>query len=320
MKASGRRAADLTRQLLAYAGKGRFVLNAISLSCVLVQEISSLVRASFPAHVRLELELDPALPAIEADPAQIQQIIMNLLLNAAESIPADRKCSGMVTVAKLGNCTSDRDRSRMTCADRLLPSSRPCNPERFAALEVVDNGLGMDATTQARIFEPFFTTKFTGRGLGLSAVLGIVASYQGALTRGRGAARCRDQEHVFCGSHAGHYRENPMRGIATPRPSEKICAAPARSWWWTMSRCCHWRSPAVRWSDPVIHGSLDRRRRAAWRRWRLWSRSAHVRSGLVVLRAGDVTMPGMERGRSLSSGWKSGDPARCAGDSLDGPQ
>jgi PAS domain S-box-containing protein len=166
------RAADLTRQLLAYAGKGRFVLSTFNLS-EMVQEISSLVRASFPAHVKLDLQLDSAIPAIEADPAQIQQIIMNLLLNAAESIPAERV--GFVAVRTRELSATEQD------LRGTLSSTRP-RPGKYIALEVSDNGSGMDAATQERIFEPFFTTKFTGRGLGLSAVLGIVGSYHGALS------------------------------------------------------------------------------------------------------------------------------------------
>jgi PAS domain S-box-containing protein len=166
------RAADLTRQLLAYAGKGRFVLTTINLSTA-VKEISGLLRATFPARVRLDLDLALDVPLIEADPAQIHQIIMNLLLNAAESIPAGRE--GVVQVRTFEMQATEEDL-------RGALSSAPPQPGRYAAVEVADNGSGMDAATQARIFEPFFTTKFTGRGLGLSAVLGIVGSYKGALT------------------------------------------------------------------------------------------------------------------------------------------
>ncbi len=165
------RAADLTRQLLAYAGKGRFIVSAISLSSV-VKEISGLVRANFPENVRLELDLPPQLSAIEADPAQIQQIVMNLLLNAAESVPADRE--GVVTVRTFELVATEED------LRGALASVRP-EPGRYVGLEVRDNGSGMDATTRVRIFEPFFTTKFTGRGLGLSAVLGIVSACKGAV-------------------------------------------------------------------------------------------------------------------------------------------
>jgi len=112
------------------------------------------------------------MPAIEADPAQIQQIVMNLLLNAAESIPADRP--GLVTVRTFELMATEED------LRGALPASHPL-PGRYAVLEVVDNGAGMEPATRGRIFEPFFTTKFTGRGLGLSAVLGIVSSYRGVL-------------------------------------------------------------------------------------------------------------------------------------------
>jgi signal transduction histidine kinase/ActR/RegA family two-component response regulator len=165
------RAADLTRQLLAYAGKGRFVLKSIDLSSA-VQEISSLVRASVPGHVHLELKLTPDLTAIEADPAQIQQVIMNLLLNAAESIEPGRE--GRVTVI-----TSERLATESELRGML--SSGNSQPGTYAELDVSDNGCGMDSATQERMFEPFYTTKFTGRGLGLSAVLGIVRSSGGAL-------------------------------------------------------------------------------------------------------------------------------------------
>jgi len=123
--------------------------------------------------VRLELELSPTLPAVEADPAQIQQIIMNLLLNAAEAIPDDRH--GVVTVRTRELDATEEDL-------RGMLSGMRASPGRFAVLEVEDNGLGMGPDTQSRIFEPFFTTKFTGRGLGLPAVLGIAGSYKGALS------------------------------------------------------------------------------------------------------------------------------------------
>ena len=194
------RAADLTRQLLAYAGKGRFILSAINLSR-LVQEISGLVRASFPGSVRLELQLAPEMPAIEADPAQIQQIVMNLLLNAAESIPGDR--SGLVTVRTFELMATEED-FRGT-----LPSSHP-QPGRYAVLEVIDDGSGMEPATQGRIFEPFFTTKFTGRGLGLSAVLGIVSSYHGVL---------RVESHVGVGTRFRLLLPASEKAVEAPKMS-----------------------------------------------------------------------------------------------------
>lgn len=168
---AGERAADLTKQLLAYAGKGRFILTAINLSST-VEEIASLVHASFPRHVRLDLDLADKLPYVQADAAQIQQIIMNLLLNAAEAIPEDRE--GWVKIRTFAlNATADDLRG-------VISGTQP-PPGPYVVLEVTDNGCGMCNATQARIFEPFFTTKFTGRGLGLPAVLGIVGSYQGGI-------------------------------------------------------------------------------------------------------------------------------------------
>ena len=152
---TGERAALLVRQMLAYAGKGRFIVEPLDLS-EQVNEIVGLLRTSIPKLIDLDLRLSSGLPAVEADRSQMQQLIMNLALNAAEAI-GDR--AGKVTIV-----TSARD------AD-----------ERQVALEVIDNGCGMDEATKARIFDPFFTTKFTGRGLGLAAVTGIINAHQGSI-------------------------------------------------------------------------------------------------------------------------------------------
>ena len=136
------RAALLVGQMLAYAGKGKYVVERLDLSSQ-VSEIVTLVQRSIPRLVELDLRLESGLPAVEADRSQIQQIIMNLTMNAAEAI-GDR--AGTVTV---------------------ITRSGEANAERQVVLEVRDTGCGMNAETQARIFDPFFTTKFTGRGLGL---------------------------------------------------------------------------------------------------------------------------------------------------------
>jgi len=148
------RAAALTQQLLAYAGKGRFVIEPLNLSS-LVREITGLVNATIPKLVQLELDLDPRLPGIEGDASQLQQVVMNLVTNAAESM--DGK-AGTVWV-----------------------TTRVERPSGSVCLEVRDEGCGMDQETQARIFDPFFTTKFTGRGLGLAAVSGIVRGHGGSI-------------------------------------------------------------------------------------------------------------------------------------------
>ena len=166
---ASQRAADLTRQLLAYAGKGHFVISAIDLS-ELVRQIAGLVQASVSKLVRLDLELAPQLPAIDADASQIQQVVMNLVINAAEAIGDG---PGMVTV-RTGLQMVDGKYIARHAAEELKPG-------RYLFLEVRDTGCGMDRETQAKIFDPFFTTKFTGRGLGLAAVSGIVRAHRGAI-------------------------------------------------------------------------------------------------------------------------------------------
>jgi PAS domain S-box-containing protein len=170
LKAS-QRAADLTRQLLAYAGKARFDMRPVNLSA-LVKEISVLVHASIPKTVYVRLDLDENARAIHADAGQIQQVIMNLVINAAEAIP--RNTPGVVVV-RTGELEVDEEYARVNFGEGQL------EPGGYVSLEVQDTGAGMDEATRMRIFDPFFTTKFMGRGLGLSAVLGIVKAHQGAL-------------------------------------------------------------------------------------------------------------------------------------------
>ena len=164
------RAAHLTRQMLAYAGKGRFLLEKVNLSQV-VREIANLVQISIPKNVQLRLELDDQLPPIEADPGQIQQIVMNLVINGAEAIPADLNGTVLVTT---GGHQVDEEYLRTLSVDEIPPGL-------YVALEVHDTGIGMDLATQAKIFDPFFSTKFAGRGLGLAATLGIVRGHKGAI-------------------------------------------------------------------------------------------------------------------------------------------
>ncbi|HEV2447710.1 MAG TPA: PAS domain S-box protein [Candidatus Sulfopaludibacter sp.] len=151
------RAALLVRQMLAYAGKGQFIVEPIDLS-VQVNEIVTLLRTSIPRLVELELRLASDLPRVDADRSQIQQVIMNLAINGAEAM-GDRP--GRLTIAT---------------------SWREVNSEPQVVLEVTDTGCGMDEHTQARIFDPFFTTKFTGRGLGLAAVTGIIRTHRASIS------------------------------------------------------------------------------------------------------------------------------------------
>jgi len=165
------RAGFLTRQMLAYAGRGRFITAMIDLGA-LVREISTLVRTSIPKSVDVKLDLAPNLPRIEADPAQIQQVIMNLVINGAEAVGEGE--AGTVTVR-----TSLRELDASEAAE--LFTSEPSEAGSYIQMEVIDTGSGMDETTRARIFDPFFTTKFTGRGLGLAAVQGIIRRHRGVI-------------------------------------------------------------------------------------------------------------------------------------------
>jgi two-component system cell cycle sensor histidine kinase/response regulator CckA len=167
---AARRAADLCRQMLAYAGKASFALERVELRD-LVEEMAHLLKTAISKKAILNLNLERGLPPVQADPSQIRQIVMNLIINASEAI-GDR--SGTITVS-VGATRCDEESLRKTELHDALP------PGLYMHLDVTDTGVGMDAQTRARIFEPFFSTKFTGRGLGLAAVLGIVRAHKGAL-------------------------------------------------------------------------------------------------------------------------------------------
>jgi PAS domain S-box-containing protein len=167
---AAKRAADLTRQMLAYSGKGLFAVTELSLN-ELVEENAHMLKAAISKTITLNLDLAPRLQRIRADAGQIQQIVMNLITNASEAI-GDR--AGTVTLS-----TGVRKYDAADLASSRLPE-KP-EPGRFVWIEVADTGCGMDEDIVSRIFEPFFTTKFTGRGLGMSAVLGIVRGHNGAI-------------------------------------------------------------------------------------------------------------------------------------------
>ena len=167
---SAERAAHLTRQLLAYSGKGQFIVKDLHLSQS-VREMLDLVRLSVPKSVDLRFDLRDQLPLVTMDPAQLQQLVMNLVINAGEAIGEGNR--GGITVR-----TGMRD-FHTPFSDAL---GNEVAPRRYVYLEVADTGAGMDESVKSRIFDPFFTTKFTGRGLGLAAVSGIVRSLDGAIT------------------------------------------------------------------------------------------------------------------------------------------
>lgn len=168
-QASGR-AAELCRQMLAYSGKGRFVIEPISLAEI-VEEMGHMLDVSISKKAVLKYHFDESTPATMADATQIRQVIMNLITNASEAI-GDR--SGIISVT-IGAMDCSQDYLETTYFDEDL------TPGLYVTLEVADTGCGMDDETASRLFEPFFTTKFTGRGLGLAAVMGIVRGHKGAI-------------------------------------------------------------------------------------------------------------------------------------------
>ena len=176
------RAADLTRQLLAYAGKGRFQVIEVDLNRLVV-EMTQLLTVSLSKKAVVRYDLAPVLPLISADPSQMQQLVMNLITNASEAIGDET--NGLITV-RTGVELVDEASSA-----GLVPGL-PLSAGRYVTLEVSDTGCGMTPEVRGRIFEPFYTTKFTGRGLGLSAMLGILRTHQGGLKvyseLGRGSA------------------------------------------------------------------------------------------------------------------------------------
>lgn len=164
------RAADLCRQMLAYSGRGRFVVAPLDLSA-LVAELLPLLQVSIAKRVQLQVDTPAGLPPVQADATQMRQVVMNLVINAAEAI-GDRH--GVVRVQLRRLQVDERYLRDLQLAEELRPGDH-------VALEVSDTGCGMDAATVRRIFDPFFTTKFTGRGLGLAAVLGIVRGHRGGI-------------------------------------------------------------------------------------------------------------------------------------------
>ena len=225
IESAAARAADLAKQMLAYSGKGKFIVEALDLNILLV-EMLHMLEVSISKKALLRFNPHKHLPAVEADATQMRQIVMNLVINASESI-GDK--SGVIAITT-GCMDCDRSYLKDVWLDENLTDGL------YVYLEIADTGCGMDRETMAKLFDPFFTTKFTGRGLGMAAVLGIVRGHKGAIKvysePGKGTsfkilipASGRPAELFNCASHEDEWRgsgtvllvddEETVRGIGT---------------------------------------------------------------------------------------------------------
>lgn len=163
-------AAELSRQMLAYSGKGSFELSAIDLS-KLVTETSRLLQASISKRCCLELELASSVPHCKGDTSQLRQVVMNLVINASEAL---HERSGTIRVSV--------NARRIEATNQELDfTGMRIDTGDYVVLRVADDGCGMDSKTASKLFDPFFSTKFSGRGLGMSTVLGIIRGHGGAI-------------------------------------------------------------------------------------------------------------------------------------------
>ena len=165
------RAAELCRQMLAYSGKGKFVIENINLS-TLINEMVSFLKAAVSKKAVLNMNLKNDITGIKGDATQIRQIVMNLITNASDALEGNH---GVITIS---DGTIDCDKETLS----KYSFGAELSEGLYVYLEVSDTGIGMDEETIVHIFEPFFTTKFTGRGLGMSAVMGIVRGHNGAIS------------------------------------------------------------------------------------------------------------------------------------------
>ena len=164
------RAADLAKQMLAYSGKGKFVVEHLDMSRLL-EEMLHMLEVSISKKAVLRFNLMHPIPSVEADATQMRQIVMNLVINASEAIG---DTSGVIAITT-GCMDCDRNYLKDVWLDENITAGL------YVFLEIADSGCGMNKATMTKLFDPFFTTKFTGRGLGMAAVLGIVRGHKGAI-------------------------------------------------------------------------------------------------------------------------------------------
>jgi PAS domain S-box-containing protein len=200
-----RRAADLAKQMLAYSGKGKFSIVPIDLQ-ELVLEMGHLLEVSISKKNILKYDFADNLPTFDGDATQVRQVVMNLITNAAEAIG---DASGVIALST-GAMHCDSAYLESVSELAMVGRGEPLSEGMFVYVEVSDSGCGMEPETVKRIFDPFFTTKFTGRGLGLSAVLGIVRGHDGAIKIYSEPGRGTSVKVLF-----------PANGITTAAPTDQ---------------------------------------------------------------------------------------------------
>jgi PAS domain S-box-containing protein len=196
------RAADLTSQMLAYAGRGQFDVGELDLN-ILVRETAQLISASISKKATLHFNLAKRLPFTRGDATQVQQMLMNLVMNASEALAADS--IGLITLR-----TRIEELGKAECRD--LHPALPISTGSYVVLEVSDTGKGMSEELQSRVLDPFYTTKAMGRGLGLPASIGILRTLQGGF---------RIHSEVGRGSTITLYLPALAQVNGVPRPAEQ---------------------------------------------------------------------------------------------------
>ncbi len=273
---SARRAALLASLMLTYVGKGLVSKKRLNLN-ELVRENAEILKVAASSAVSMELHLSAEIPAVMADEASIQQVVMNLITNAAESI---QQQPGIIVMTTGIQCCDQ------VCLATSLLVEKP-KPGRYVFLEVSDNGCGMDDDTLKRLFDPFFTTKFAGRGLGMSAVMGIMKTHGGALfvesEPGKGttfrallpvleddslfpatalpmAGLAADGEAAKCLSEQNQPPERPLSGVVLVVDDEKsvlrICSKMVQLCGFTVMTACDGLEAVAKFRDHADEISL----------------------------------------------------------------